>query len=73
MAPPAPLLMQALFSRAGIRLKLSKDALIKVLDYCIRINKKFIRKKLDFHACDFLGLDALQLTGLRTRVHSPAS
>ena len=62
-----------MYSRAGIRLKLSKDALIKVLDYCIRINKKFIRKKLDFHACDFLGLEALQLTGLRTRALGPAS
>ena len=48
-------------------MKLIKNALIKVLDYCIRIDKKFIRKKSDFHACDFLGLEALQLTGLRTR------
>ena len=67
------LLYISLKIRAGIRLKLSKDALIKVLDYCIRINKKFIRKKLDFHACDFLGLEALQLTGLRTRALGPAS
>ena len=57
----------SIYIRAGIRLKLSKDTLIKVLDYGIRINKKFIRKKSDFHACDFLGLEALQLTGLRTR------
>ena len=45
-----------LYNRAGIRLKLSKDALIKVLDNCIRIDEKFMRKKLDFYAYDFLSL-----------------
>ena len=59
--------------RAGMRLKLSKDALIKVLNYCIRINKKFIRKKSDFYAYDFLGLEALLLTELRTRALGSAS
>ena len=62
-----------LYNRVGIRLKLSKYSLIKHLDYCIRINKKFIRKKSDFHACDFLGLEALQLTGLCKHAPGPAS
>ena len=65
--------LAAFHNRVGIRLKLRKDALIKVLDYCIRIYKKLIRKKSDFHACDFLGLEALQLTGLCTRALGPAS
>ena len=54
-----------LISRAGIRLKLSKGALIKVVYYCIRIDKKFVRKNSDFHAYDLLSLEVLKLTGLR--------
>ena len=74
MAPPTPLVPKALLvktltsknryifalcDRAGIRLKLSRCALIKDVYYCIRIGKRFVRKKSDFHVCEFLSLEAL--------------
>ena len=40
---------------------------IKVVDYCIRIGITFVRKKLDFHAYDFLSLEGPQLAGLSAR------
>ena len=44
---------KCMYIKAGTRLKLSKDALIEVVYYCLRINKKFVRKKSDFYACIF--------------------
>ena len=64
--------MRQVENRAGIRWKLSKGALIKNFYDRIRIDKNFVRKQSDFHACDFLSPEALQLTGLRTPALGPA-
>ena len=62
-----------LYNRVGIRLKLSKDSLIKDVYNYLMINEIFVRKKSDFHRCEFLNLEALQLLRLRIRVLGLAS
>ena len=47
-------------------------AVIKVVEYCIRIDITFVRKKSDFHAYDFLSLEGPQLAGSSARALSPA-
>ena len=44
---------------------------IKVVEYCIRIDITFVRKESDFHAYDFLSLEGPQLAGLSARALGP--
>ena len=46
---------------------------IKVVEYCIRIDITFVRKESDFHAYDFLSLEGPQLAGLSARALGLAS
>ena len=56
-----------MYIKAGIRLRLSKDAPIKVVYNCIRIHEKFVRKNSDLHRCDILSLKTPANRAVHTR------